>query len=259
MSQVMRGSRLDGEIALVTGSGRGIGRALARGLAAQGAHLAVADSDGDSALETARLVTKDGGSALAITADVATTEGVQLMFDQIAAKLGTLSILVNNAGVLVQSSLVDHSIEDWNRQISVNARGVFLCLQAAARVMIPARRGSIVNLASTSAFVSSSTPKVGYDTTKGMVRTMTVSAAAELAVHGIRVNAIAPGTIQTEMSRPHWDTADATYRTNYLKRIPLGRLGAPDDLVEPVLFLASSDSQYVTGHVLVVDGGWLTL
>jgi NAD(P)-dependent dehydrogenase (short-subunit alcohol dehydrogenase family) len=116
-----------------------------------------------------------------------------------------------------------------------------------------------VNIASTSGFVSSTTPKLGYDASKGGVRQLTVSAAVELAPYGVRVNAIAPGTIKTPMSARHWQSAEPEYLAEYLKRIPLGYLGSPEDLVGPTTFLCSPESDYVSGHILVVDGGWLAI
>ena len=139
--------------------------------------------------------------------------------------------------------------------MGVNVKGVFFCSQAAARLMMPKRRGKIVNFASTSSFVSSSHPEVAYDTSKGAVRQMTVSMAAELAPHGINVNAVAPGTTATEMTKTSLATEEGM--AWQLARIPMGRVGQPDDIASVVLFLSSAEAGYITGHTLVADGGWL--
>jgi NAD(P)-dependent dehydrogenase (short-subunit alcohol dehydrogenase family) len=229
------------------------------GLAADGATVMCVDLDGAAAAETATLASRSGGQALSCAADVASEPDVRAIFSEVATRWGELHFLVNAAGILIQRSLVDYDMEDWDRQLAVNLKGPFLCLQAASRIMMARGYGKIVNVASTSAFVSSTTPKLGYDASKGGLRQLTVSAAVELAPYGIRVNAIAPGTIKTPMSAPHWQSADSASLTAYLKRIPLGYLGAPEDLVGPTTFLCSGESDYVTGHVLVVDGGWLAI
>jgi NAD(P)-dependent dehydrogenase (short-subunit alcohol dehydrogenase family) len=166
-----------------------------------------------------------------------------------------VDILVNVAGLLTTTATVDYTEELWDLHTDVNYKAVFFCSQAAARIMIPKGRGKIVNIASTSAFISSREPKVAYDSCKGAVRQLTVSMGAELARKGINVNAVAPGTTRTEMTS--FISATPEQQAAILQRIPLGRIGEPKDVVGPVLFLCSPAADYVVGHTLVVDGGWL--
>jgi NAD(P)-dependent dehydrogenase (short-subunit alcohol dehydrogenase family) len=196
-----------------------------------------------------------GGTAISVAVDVSRVDDVARLFAEAVRAYGTVDVLVNNAGIAVARSILDYTEADWDRQMGVNVKGVFFCSQAAAGVMIPKRRGRIVNFASTSAFVSSSHPEVAYDTSKGAVRQMTVSMAAELAPHGINVNAVAPGTTATEMTKASLATDEGM--AWQLARIPMGRVGQPDDIASVVLFLSSPEASYITGHTLVADGGWL--
>jgi len=212
-------------------------------------------SSPEAADAVAKQITSKGGEAVAIKADVSKEAEVEAMFAEMLKKWGTVDILVNNAGIAVERPLVDYTEAEWDRQMGVNVKGVFFCSQAAARLMIPRHRGKIVNFASTSAFVASSHPEVAYDTSKGAVRQMTVAMAAELAPHGINVNAVAPGTTRTEMTKSSLATEDGL--AWQLARIPMGRVGQPEDIAAVVLFLCSPEASYITGHTLVADGGWL--
>jgi NAD(P)-dependent dehydrogenase (short-subunit alcohol dehydrogenase family) len=245
----------DGQTAIVTGAGRGMGRAIAVALAAQGANVVVAEVDQGVATEAVDEIQKSGGSAMAVTVDISSVADVRRLFKEAAGRFGGVDILINNAGIGIAKPLVDYTEADWDRQLGVNLKGMFFATQEAARMMIPKRRGKIVNFASTAAFVSSSTPETAYDISKGGVRQLTVSVAAELAPYHINVNAVAPGTILTDLTLRVLDTDEKMARAS--AKIPLGRLGKPEDMVGPVLFLCSSEADYVTGHVLVVDGGWL--
>jgi NAD(P)-dependent dehydrogenase (short-subunit alcohol dehydrogenase family) len=247
--------RFAGQSAIVTGGGRGMGRAVSLGLAREGASVAVADVDEGPAAEVRAEIEKEGGRAIAVRADISKVEDVSRMFAETVKAFGDVSILINNAGIGIPKPLVDYTEADWERQLAVNLKGMFFATQEAARLMIPKRRGKIVNFCSTAGFVSSSTPETAYDISKGGVRQLTTSVAAELAQHNINVNAVAPGTIMTELTLRVLDTEEKMARAS--AKIPLGRLGKPEDMVGPVLFLCSSDADYVTGHVLVVDGGWL--
>ena len=200
-------------------------------------------------------INSNGGTATPVTADVSKVDEVTRLFDEAVNAFGTVDILVNNAGIGVAKTILDYTEADWDRQMGVNVKGVFFCSQAAAKLMIPRRRGKIVNFASTSSFVSSSNPEVAYDTSKGAVRQMTISMAAELAPHGINVNAVAPGTTQTEMTRSTLSTEEGL--AWQLARIPMGRVAQPDDIAAVVVFLCSPEASYITGHTLVADGGWL--
>ncbi len=249
------GGHFDGKVAIVTGAGRGMGRAVASRFGREGARVVVAEINSEHGEEVAGEIRSAGGDATAVQLDVSKPADVRRLFAAAVKGYGAVDIVVNNAGIAVARPLVDYTEEDWDRQMGVNVKGVFFCCQEAARVMIPRRQGKIVNFASTSAFVSSSKPEVAYDTSKGAVRQMTVSVAAELAPHSINVNAVAPGTTATEMTRSTLATEEGL--AWQLARIPMGRVGQPDDIASVVLFLCSPEASYITGHTLVADGGWL--
>ncbi len=242
--------------ALVTGGARGIGRAIAERLARRGDVVFIADVDGTAAEATAAALRSAGLDVRGLELDVADAASVAVAVERIDDEepLGTV---VNNAGIGFVSPLVDITPEQFDTLMGVNLRGVFLVLQAAAKRMIPRGHGAIVNLASTSSFTASTTPMVPYDTSKGAVRMLTIAAARELAATGVRVNAVAPGTVNTDLTRSLSDDPDALDQLA-ATHIPVGRLGRPEEIAAAVDFLSSDDASYVTGHVLVVDGGWLT-
>lgn len=242
--------------ALVTGGARGIGRAIVERLARRGDTVFLTDVDPDEAQRTAHELQGQHLDVRAIGLDVTDVEAIAEVVGRADAEI-PLSTVVNNAGVGWITPLVDVTPERFDALMAVNFRGAFFVLQAAARAMIPRRQGTIVSLASTSAFTASTQPMVPYDASKGAVRMLTVAAARELAPCGIRVNAIAPGTVATDLTRslaPDVDELETLAKTH----IPLGRLGSPHEMANAVDFLTSPASSYVTGHVLVVDGGWLT-
>jgi NAD(P)-dependent dehydrogenase (short-subunit alcohol dehydrogenase family) len=244
-----------GQVAIVTGAGRGMGQAIAKALAERGAKVVVAELDEAASKETVEAIQQAGGEGLPVTVDISQVDDVRRLFSTAVSKFGTVDILVNNAGIGIPKPLLEYTEADWDRQLGVNLKGLFFATQEAARIMVPKRRGKIVNFASTAAFVSSSTPETAYDISKGGVRQLTISVAAELAPHHVNVNAVAPGTIMTELTLRVLNTEEKMARAS--AKIPMGRLGAPEDMVGPVLFLCSDESDYITGHTLVVDGGWL--
>jgi NAD(P)-dependent dehydrogenase (short-subunit alcohol dehydrogenase family) len=232
-----------------------MGRAVALRLGREGASVVVAELNPEHGVEVASQIKAEGGQATAVVADVSRLVDVKGIFNAAVQAFGTVDILVNNAGIAVERTILDYTEADWDRQMGVNVKGVFFCSQAAAGLMIPRRHGKIVNFASTSAFVASSHPEIAYDTSKGAVRQMTIAMAAELAPHGINVNAVAPGTTRTEMTKDSLGTEEGL--AWQLARIPMGRVGQPDDIAAVVVFLCSPEASYITGHTLVADGGWL--
>jgi NAD(P)-dependent dehydrogenase (short-subunit alcohol dehydrogenase family) len=243
---------LPGRVALVTGAGRGIGAAVAAGLAGAGAMVALVDLDGAAAATRAREIEAAGGRAVAFAADVADAAAVDRAVDALVERAGRLDVLVNNAGVVRGRGALETSEEDWEAVMRVNVRGVFLCARRGAAEMRRQGGGAIVNVASTSSFRATRvTPLAAYDASKAAVANLTRALAVEWAPHGIRVNAIAPGPLATAMTIPLSPEQEA----RKLAPIPMGRRGSPAEMVGAVLFLASPAAAYVTGQVLPVDGG----
>ena len=239
---------------LVTGGARGIGRAIAERLARRGDTVFIGDL-GDTADVTATELAADSLAVHAVELDVRDPESLAAAVAAVE-EVAPLVTMINNAGVGWVRPLVEVTPRQFDDLMAVNLRGVFFGIQAAARAMAD-RGGCIVNTASTSAFTASTTPMVLYDTSKGAVRMLTIAAARELAPVGIRVNAVAPGTVDTDLTRSVLDDPGVLER-QAAERIPLGRLGRVTDIAAAVDFLSSADASYITGHVLVVDGGWLT-
>jgi NAD(P)-dependent dehydrogenase (short-subunit alcohol dehydrogenase family) len=240
--------------ALVTGGARGIGRAIAERLARRGDTVFIGDL-GSTAAATAGELSAAGLAVHGVELDVRDPESLAAAVAGVE-EVVPLATMVNNAGIGWIRPLVDVTPQEFDDLMAINLRGVFFGIQAAARAM-RARGGCIVNTASTSAFTASTTPMVPYDTSKGAVRMLTIAAARELAPLGIRVNAVAPGTVDTDLTRSVLDDP-GVLEAQAAERIPLGRLGRVTDIAGAVAFLSSADASYVTGHVLVVDGGWLT-
>lgn len=247
---------LEGRIAIVTGAGQGNGAAIAAGLARQGASVVAADIDPVTAEVTAEAIRAAGGRASAFRLDVADSYACRALADVIGASVGDVSIVVNNAGICPRHTLDSPELERlWDAAMDINLRGT-LNVSLAFLPHLRATKGTIVNIASIASFVSTAT-SVSYPVSKAGVRAMTQNMAHELARDGIRVNAIAPGTIATAMTEATRNDPERSAR--FLQRIPMGRYGEPEELVGPVVFLASSMSSYVTGTTLVVDGGYLAL
>jgi len=241
---------LKDKVALVTGSGRGIGRAIALCFARNGADVAISDIDGGSAEAVAEEIRPLGRRAIAIVANVTDPNSCKEMVDRVVAELSRLDILVNNAGIRRDKLILGMSDQDWDAVLDVNLKGAFYCTRAALRPMSKQRFGRIINLASIVG-ITGNKGQANYAASKAGLIALTKTVAKEMASRGITANAIAPGFIQTEMT----DTLPAEYKDTLLKQIPLGRMGSADEVAACVLFLASDLSGYVTGHVLQVDGG----
>lgn len=239
---------------LVTGAGRGIGRGTALAFASRGAKVAVLDIDPPLAEETVRLITAQHGTAHAWPCDVSRDDDVRLTVEQVETHLGPIDILFNNAGINRRIPLVDWTAADWNAVIGVNLIGAFCMARAVGLRMIARKQGSIVNMSALGGgLIGLGRGTEIYTATKGAVAGMTRDLAAEFAPHGVRVNAVAPGWIETDMNAPL--LANAAMSAKVHDRVPLGRWGTIDDVVGPVLFLASDASRYITGHLLPIDGG----
>jgi 3-oxoacyl-[acyl-carrier protein] reductase len=245
--------RLEGKVAIVTGGGRGIGKAICEAYAAEGAVVLVSDIVGDTAVAVARAIETRGGRAQAIQADVSKSADCNAMVERAYDAFGRLDILVNNAGIAQIIGFLDIQQEDWDRILGVNLTGAFYCSQHAIRRMQAAKTGGcIINIASISGQFGSVGRGV-YGITKAGLAVMTKILAAEFSDQGIRVNAIAPGPIQTEMTQ---DGYAARTVEVYKSLTPMRRFGLPKEVAGAAVFLASEESSYVCGHVLNVDGGF---
>jgi 3-oxoacyl-[acyl-carrier protein] reductase len=247
---------LTGKKALVTGGSRGIGRGIALALAKQGADVAV--NYHSNAVEAEKVVSEIkalGRDSFAVQADVANSGSVSKMFEEVKAKWGKLDILVNNAGIVQFAAFEDLTEDQWDAVLDTNLKGQFLCAQQAVKLM--SQGGRIINIAS----IASGGVGVGfsrishYTASKGGVVALTENMAIDLAAKGINVNAIAPGVIETDMTKGM--LADEKVKAGLLARVPKGRVGKPEDIGAAAAFLASEEADYITGTVLYVDGGWL--
>ena len=239
------------EVALVTGGSRGIGRAICLELAERGYDVAVNYTHGaEAAAEVVELCRAKGVEAVALGADVSDHDAAKELVAQTVAQLGSLDVLVNNAGIIRDGLIMKMSSEDFEAVVRVNMEGTFNCMKHAGRVMAKARKGSIVNVSSIVGIIGNA-GQVNYAASKAGVIAMTKSIARELGGRGVRVNAVAPGYIETDMTK---DLPEAA-REQFEQRIVLGRLGQPADVAKVVAFLAGPDAGYITGQVIAVDGG----
>jgi len=241
---------LENRVAVVTGAGRGIGEAIARRLAGEGAAIAVCDVMLDNAQQVATSLTKSGTKASAYAVNVTDSKQVTEVCDKIVADFGRVDILVNNAGITRDGLLLRMSDEDWDAVLGVNLKGAFLFTRTLSRTMLKQRSGVIVNIASIVGIMGNA-GQANYSASKAGLIGFTKTVAKELASRGIRSNAVAPGFIQTPMT----DKLSAEAKKMQTDFIALKRLGLPEDVANVVLFLASDLSSYVTGQVIAVDGG----
>lgn len=248
--------QLTGRVAVVTGAGRGIGAATARRLAKDGAKVGVIDLKEEACLETVQSIQEAGGEAIAIGCNVADSKDVDGAFAKVAAEFGRLDILVNNAGVLRDNLLFKMSDDDWDTVMNVHLKGSFLCSRAAQKYMVEQRYGKIVNTSSTSALGNRG--QANYSAAKAGLQGFTKTLAIELGPFNINVNAVAPGFIATDMTRQTAERVGADFEENQRlasQRIPLRRVGQPEDVANLVAYLVSDDASYVSGQVIYVNGG----
>lgn len=243
---------LQGKVALVTGANTGIGQAIAVALSKAGASVALAGRSEPT--ETLALIAEAGGQTTNIAADLSSIEPVTRVIDETLSAFGRLDILVNNAGIIRRNDAVDFTEEDWDAVIDTNLKTLFFLSQAAVKGMIAQGSGKIINIASMLTF-QGGVRVPSYTASKSGVGGLTKAMANEWAAKGVNVNAIAPGYIATNNTAAL--QADETRNRQILERIPAGRWGRPDDIAGAAVFLASSAADYVNGHILAVDGGWL--
>ena len=250
--------RLDGRRAVVTGAARGIGRAIAERLALAGAHVVIADRDETEGKIAVAAIEAAGGKGAFVSLDVTDPVAVAQAADSIYQMHGSVDDLVNNAGIVRNAPAAEMSLDDWKSVIDIDLGGVFHCAQAFGKRMVAAGRGSMVNISSICGEVTVyPQPQVSYNAAKAGVNLLTKSLAVEWAKSGVRVNAVAPGHVATELtlrgrSNPEWfDT--------WMRMTPMGRLGEPREIANAVLFLAADASSYITGTVLTIDGGYTAL
>ncbi len=241
----------ENKVVLVTGGSRGIGLAIARAFLDQGAYVTICGRKAEG-LERAAAELNAGNRLLTVAAHVAKPDDVQTLFEKTVVTFGTLDILINNVGMNLITSVVDSDPSLWNKIIDSNLNATYLVSRTAARIMRDKRSGKIVSISSTAAHRAA--PAMGvYGIAKAGIEMMTRVLAQELAPYGIQVNAVAPGMVKTDFSRPFW--SDENIHRKIVETIPLGRLADPIDVVWPVLFLCSDAARYMTGQVLMVDGG----
>lgn len=257
---------LDGQTALVTGGARGIGRAVALYLGQAGANVAVADLDVVGAEKVATEIRELGRKAIGVGGDVGTESGRQAMVQTTEGDLGPIDVLVNNAGIMQIVPMFDLTEADWDRMLNINTKAVFFLSQLVLRGMVARQKGAVVSLASAAGKVATSVNYVHYNVSKAGVIAMTKTMSQEVAKHGVRVNCVCPGIIDTEM----WSLIDreqgqkmlglteGEWFKQRLAQVPMGRPGTPDDVARVILFLASPLSAYMSGQSINITGGWIT-
>lgn len=244
---------LKGKTALVTGSSRGIGRAIAVKLAEAGADVVVCGrSESDALNETEKLITKIGRKAYKATADTSKPDEIKKLFLFVEKEIGCIDIMVNNAAVLTRNPFLDLTVEEWDKLMETNARGYFLCAQSAARLMVKRGKGGrIINVSSISQYEAAH-GRTHYCASKGAIGMLTKGMALELASYGITANEVLPGSISTDFNSDV--LSDSEYYKNCVDGIPLGRIGKPEDIAGAVVMLASDEASYISGAEIVIDG-----
>ncbi len=245
---------LSGKLAIITGAGRGIGAAIAAAFARAGANLVIADINEDSARKISESAQRSGGMALAVKTDVASPADVDRLFETVQAEFGGVDILVNNTGIWFRRPFLEIADSEWDNVLSVNLKGTFMCSQRAARMMMAKRTGCIINIASHAGLFYSRGQGVHYAASKAAIIQLTRVLAFELGPLGIRINAIAPGGINTRSptsaSQDELPASQMVVSSN-----PLGGRGEPEDIAQAALFLASQMAKFITGQTLVINGG----
>jgi NAD(P)-dependent dehydrogenase (short-subunit alcohol dehydrogenase family) len=247
---------LNGKVALVTGASRGLGRAMAQGLAEAGADLVITSRHLSEVEQTASELTSGGRKVLPVQADVTSTVEVEEVVARAVATMGGIDILVNNAGINIRKPALELTESDWDQTMDTNLKGCFLVAKAVGRHMLSRQTGSVVNIASMLASVVHA-DRAAYASSKGGLVQLTRVLAVEWAPHNVRVNAICPGPFLTELNKPILNDPEKV--KYFMERLPMKRFGRPEELVGSVVFLASEASSYITGTTLYIDGGWTAL
>ena len=250
--------RLKGKVAVLTGAARGIGLATAKRFAAEGASVMLSDIDALAVEKATAALEADGRAVSGCVCDAGSRSSVEELISEAVRTYGQLDIFMANAGITGHGELVDVREEDFDRVIRTNLKGTFLGAQASAKQMIAQGRGGAIVITSSLAAELAMPTEMAYAAAKGGIRQLTKAMALSLAPHGIRVNAVGPGSIETELTREMWQK-DPALRTRMLARTPMRRLGSPEEIAAVALFLASEDASYVTGQTIYADGGRLAL
>lgn len=245
--------RLKDKVAIITGSGSGIGRGIALEFARQGAKIVVSGRKLEPLNETVSQIKKAGGQAFAVAADVSIQDQVKNLVDSAIDKYGKVDILVNNAGVYIAHDALGLSEEEWNTTMDIDVKGLWLCSKNVLPQMLSQGKGKIINIASIAGLMGFE-QSAAYCAAKGAVVNLTREMALDYAKRGININAIAPGIIESDMTKDF--LADENARKSFLEKTPVGRVGQPQDIAFGAVYLASDESDFVSGHILVIDGGW---